>query len=594
MLTKKALGLMIGALLSGALIGGEAAAGQTLADFHSKMGGCASCHGTNAVTAASVPDDERALNAQCQTCHGSYKDIRKTGTEIDPHHSHLGDINCTSCHTAHARPKLVCNDCHTFPNKMPFADAPKAAPKVSPDEAAIEAAIKAEPRESYDVVVIGAGSAGFNAAIAARRAGASVLLLEKHSFSGGNSMLAAGGYNAVGTKQQKAKGINDTVEAYVEDTLKGGRGKNDRALVEILAKESAAGVEWLEGMGADLSEVKRSGGARVDRTHRPTGGETVGPHIVKTLRAQAEKDGVPARLNSRAVRLIVDANHTVRGVVVEGKHSGLYRVNAKAVVLAAGGYGQNKEMVAFYRPTFKGMTSSNNVTSTGDGVRMALEAGASMTDIDWIQAHPTVGKGSRILISETVRGVGAVMVNETGARFVNELTTRDRASDAILKQPGRHAWLVFDADLYAKAKMVRGYDHLGMLKKADTIEGLAEAAGMDPKVLEKTLADYNAYRAKGHDDAFERPDMPLAVAKAPFYAVEVAPGIHHTMGGVAVTTESEVLDIQSRPMPGLYAAGEVTGGVHGFNRLGGNAVADTVVFGRRAGEHAAKYALEQK
>ena len=347
-------------------------------------------------------------------------------------------------------------------------------------------------------------------------------------------------------------------------------------------------------MGADLSEVKRSGGARVDRTHRPTGGETVGPHIVKTLRAQAEKDGVPARLNSRAVRLIVDENHTVRGVVAEGKHSGLYRVNAKAVVLAAGGYGQNKEMVAFYRPTFKGMTSSNNVTSTGDGVRMALEAGASMTDIDWIQAHPTVGKGSRILISETVRGVGAVMVNETGARFVNELTTRDRASDAILKQPGRHAWLVFDADLYAKAKMVRGYDHLGMLKKADTIEGLAKAAGMDPKVLEKTLADYNAYRAKGHDDAFGRPDMPLAVAKAPFYAVEVAPGIHHTMGGVAVTTESEVLDIQSRPMPGLYAAGEVTGGVHGFNRLGGNAVADTVVFGRRAGEHAAKYALEQK
>ena len=218
--------------------------------------------------------------------------------------------------------------------------------------------------------------------------------------------------------------------------------------------------------------MKRSGGARVD-PRTPDGGETV-VRIVKTLRAQAEKDGVPARLNSRAVRLVVDENHTVRGVVVEGKHSGLYRVNAKAVVLAAGGYGQTKEMVAFYRPTFKGMTSSNNVTSTGDGVRMALEAGASMTDIDWIQAHPTVGKGSRILISETVRGVGAVMVNETGARFVNELTTRDRASDAILKQPGRHAWFVFDADLYAKAKMVRGYDHLGMLKKADTIEGLAK------------------------------------------------------------------------------------------------------------------------
>lgn len=207
MLTKKALGLMIGALLSGALIGGEAAAGQTLADFHSKMGGCASCHGTNAVTAASVPDDERALNAQCQTCHGSYKDIRKTGTEIDPHHSHLGDINCTSCHTAHTRPKLVCNDCHTFPNKMPFADAPKAAPKVSPDKAAIEAATKAEPRESYDVVVIGAGSAGFNAAIAAQACRRLCSPSRKASASRRPTpCIAAGRYNAVGTKHRRPKG----------------------------------------------------------------------------------------------------------------------------------------------------------------------------------------------------------------------------------------------------------------------------------------------------------------------------------------------------------------------------------------------------
>lgn len=591
---RKALSVMIAALLGGALMS-AAHAGPSLADFHGKAGGCVSCHGTNAVTPASVPDDERALNAACTNCHGGYDKLPKTGGAIDPHHSHLGAINCTSCHTAHAQPRLVCNDCHTFPNRMPFAEGAAAAPaKAAPDEAAVDAAAAAAPRETVDVVVIGAGSAGFNAAIAAKRAGASVLLLEKHAFSGGNSMLAAGGYNAAGTKHQKAKGIEDSVEAYVADTLKGGRGKNDPALVEILARESAAGVEWLEAMGADLSEVKRSGGARVSRTHRPAGGESVGPHIIHTLRAQAERDGVPARLNSRAVRLLFDADHRITGVVVEGKHSGLYRVNAKAVVLAAGGFGFNPDMVAVYRPTFRGMTSSNNVTSTGDGVKMALEAGASMTDIDWIQAHPTVGRGSRILISETVRGVGAVMVNERGARFVNELTTRDRASDAILHQPGRHAWLVFDSDLYDKAKMVRGYDHLGMLKKADTIEGLAEAAGMDPKVLAENISAYNAYRKAGRDEAFGRPDMPLAVARAPFYAVEVAPGIHHTMGGVAITTESEVLDIQSRPMPGLYAAGEVTGGVHGFNRLGGNAVADTVVFGRRAGERAAKYAIEHR
>ena len=263
-------------------------------------------------------------------------------------------------------------------------------------------------------------------------------------------------------------------------------------------------------------------------------------------------------------------------------------------MLATGGYGMNQEMIAWYRPTFKGMTSSNNVTSTGDGIRMALNIGASTVDIDWVQAHPTVGKDSRILISETVRGVGAIMVNSEGARFVNELTTRDRASDAILAQPDRTAWLVFDSQLYGKAKMVRGYDHLGMLKKADTVGELAKATGMDPKTLEATVSAYNKYRAAGKDEAFGRPDMPLSIDKGPFYAVHVAPGIHHTMGGVAITPESEVLDIQSRPIPGLYAAGEVTGGVHGLNRLGGNAVADTVVFGRRAGEHAAKYALGLK
>jgi fumarate reductase flavoprotein subunit len=159
-------------------------------------------------------------------------------------------------------------------------------------------------------------------------------------------------------------------------------------------------------------------------------------------------------------------------------------LGAKSVVLATGGYGMNKEMIAYYRPTFKGMTSSNNITATGDGIEMAKSIGASMTDIDWIQAHPTIGKDSRILISETVRGVGAIMVNKDGKRFINELTTRDRASDAILKQPEQFAWLVFDNQLYKKAKMVRGYDHLKMLKKADNVAELAKLTGMQPKALE--------------------------------------------------------------------------------------------------------------
>lgn len=588
MLKLNTMVLAIGVAFAGSVCAGD------LASFHANMGGCTVCHDSNAVTASAVPDDERALNAKCGTCHGDYKTLAEKSKDLrfNPHASHLGNINCTVCHAAHEQPKLACNDCHSFDMKMPFADAAKKDNwdgKV--DEEAVRKALAAEPRETVDVLVIGAGSTGYNAAISAKRAGANVLLLEKHAFSGGNSMLAAGGYNAVGTKQQAKKGVKDSVDSYIADTMKGGRGKNDPALVRILAEESAEGIKWLESMGANMDDLKRSGGAAVDRTHRPAGGLSVGPHIIDVLRAQAEKDGVPARLNSRVVKINLDADHKVESVIVHGKHSGYYKIAAKAIVLATGGFGMNQEMVAFYRPTFRGMTSSNNVTSTGDGIQMALNIGASMTDIDWVQAHPTVGKDSRILISETVRGVGAIMVNAKGARFVNELTTRDRASDAILAQPERSAWLVFDNQLYAKAKMVRGYDHLGMLKKADTITELAKLTGMDPAVLEKTVKDYNAYRSAGKDEAFGRPDMPLSLEKAPFYAVHVAPGIHHTMGGVAITTESEVLDIQSRPIPGLYAAGEVTGGVHGFNRLGGNAVADTVVFGRRAGEHAAKYAL---
>ncbi len=573
------------------------ASAQDLASFHNNMGGCQACHGTNAVTPNTVPDDEIALNKNCMACHGDFKKLADKSKHFDPHNSHLSDrsaINCTACHTAHNKPKLVCNDCHTFDMKMPFADAPeKAKWDAEIDQKAVEAALASPARETVDVLVIGAGSAGLNAAIAAKRAGAKVVLIEKHSYAGGNSMLAAGGYNACGTPEQAKKGIKDSVESYVQDTMKGGRGKNDPKLVQILAEESAAGVKWLEDMGADMSDVKRSGGAAVARTHRPHGGMSVGPHIVDVLRAQADKEGVGARVNSRAVQLILDKDYKIAGAIVHGKHSGYYKIAAKAVVLATGGYGQNKDMIAFYRPTFKNMTSSNNITSTGDGITMALNIGASMTDIDWVQAHPTVGLDSRILISETVRGVGAVMVNVKGARFVNELTTRDRASDAILHQPERRAWLVFDNELYKAAKMVRGYDHLGMLKKADTVEELAKICGMDVKTLQDTVTSYNKYRKAGKDEAFGRPDMPLSIEKAPFYAVAVAPGIHHTMGGVAITPESEVLDIQSRPIPGLYAAGEVTGGVHGFNRLGGNAVADTVVFGRRSGEHAAAYALKK-
>ena len=567
----------------------EASAGNSLADAHAEGNGCQSCHTEGSM----VADSETHENQQCLDCHGGYAELAKPELEIDPHSSHLGDINCTSCHKGHEAPQLQCNNCHSFKEMiMPFADAPKKeAWDKDWNQAAIQKAIDAGPTETTDVVVVGAGSTGFNAAITANRAGAKVILFEKAPFSGGNSMLAAGGINAVGTPQQAKKGVEDKVDWYVEDAMKGGRYQNDEKLLRIMAEESADAVKWLESLGADLNGLKRSGGARVMRTHAPANGASAGPHIIDVLRAAAKKENIDTRLNSRVEKLVLNDDRSIAGVVVHGKHSGYYMVAADSVVLASGGYGMNKEMIAYYRPTFADMTSSNNITATGDGIRLAKEIGASMTDIDWVQAHPTIGKDSRILISETVRGVGAIMVNTDGQRFINELTTRDRASDAILKQKEQWAWLVFDEQLVAKKKMVRGYDHLGMLSKADTIEELAKITGMSE--LPETVKAYNGYKAKGKDEAFGRPDMPLNLTKAPFYAVRVAPGIHHTMGGVAVSTKSEVLDLQSWPIPGLYAGGEVTGGVHGYNRLGGNAIADTVVFGRHAGANAAKYAFEK-
>lgn len=585
------------ALLSGLVIAclaniGNVSAANDLASFHSKnQGGCTACH----ITPGKVSDDsETHINQQCKSCHGGYEELKDAKLEIDPHNSHLGDINCTSCHKGHEQSKVYCNECHSFDLKIPFNDAKKkAAWDAKWDQEKIQQAIAKGPVETTEVVVVGAGSAGYNAAIAAKQAGAKVILFEKAPFSGGNSMLAAGGMNAVGTPQQKAHHVEDKVEWFVEDTMKGGRYANDSKLVDILAQRSAEGVKWLESLGVNMDDLKRSGGARVDRTHRPADGRSAGPTIIQTLRKAAAKFDVETRLNSRVEKLVLNDDRQIVGVVVHAKYSGYYMVAAKSVVLTTGGYGYNKEMIAYYRPTFKDMTSSNNITATGDGITLAKEIGASMTDIDWIQAHPTVGMDSRILISETVRGVGAIMVNAKGQRFISELTTRDRASDAILKQPGKFAWLVFDNQLYKKAKMVRGYDHLGMLKKADTIDGLAKLTDMDTQLLQSTVTNYNQYQQSGDDKAFHREDMPLNLTQPPYYAVKVAPGIHHTMGGVAIDTKAEVLDLQSWPIKGLFAAGEVTGGVHGYNRLGGNAIADTVVFGKIAGESAAANALQK-
>jgi fumarate reductase flavoprotein subunit len=439
-------------------------------------------------------------------------------------------------------------------------------------------------------VIIGAGAAGMTAAITAHDAGAKVIVLEKQPLTGGNSMLAAGGMNAAETKFQKEKGIQDSVDIMIQDTMKGGGNIADPELVKILAKNSAGSIDWLTSIGADMSEVGMMAGASVKRRHGPSGGQAVGAHLAAVLKKNAVDRKIDIRVNSKVVKILEDKDGRVTGVQVEGKHRGLYTINAKAVVLTAGGFSANPEKVAMYRPEFKGMTTSNQPGATGDGLDLGAAAGGELKDMKEIQIHPTVAAGSRILITEAVRGNGAIVVNQEGKRFMNELTTRDKASAAILAQTGKMAYMIFDEGVRKSLKQIDGYFHLELVKEGDTPEALAEQIKVPPQALKATIDTYNQAVDKKDDAEFKRADMPRALRTPKYYAIAIKPGIHYTMGGLKINTDSQVIAKDGKPIAGFYAAGEVTGGVHGTNRLGGNSISETITFGRIAGANAAKLA----
>jgi fumarate reductase flavoprotein subunit len=219
---------------------------------------------------------------------------------------------------------------------------------------------------------------------------------------------------------------------------------------------------------------------------------------------------------------------------------------------------------------------------------LGADAGAELKDMKEIQIHPTVAAGSRILITEAVRGNGAIMVNKEGKRFVNELTTRDNASAAILAQTGKSAFLIFDEGVRQSLKQIDGYFHLKLVRSGETPEALAAKISVPAQALKATIETYNQAFDKKDDDEFKRPDMPRPLRTAKYYAIEIKPGVHYTMGGLKINTETQVISKDGKPIAGFYAAGEVTGGVHGTNRLGGNSISEAISFGRIAGANAAK------
>lgn len=444
-----------------------------------------------------------------------------------------------------------------------------------------------------DIVIAGAGGAGLSAAIEASLKGSKVIVLEKRSQAGGNTSFATGGLNASETSVQKKLGIEDSNTQFYEDTMKGGKNLNDPELVKNMVEHSAETVDWLLGLGVDLSDVGKMAGSTNKRTHRPQGGAAVGDHLILVLQKFAESKGIEIRFDSEVKDILVE-NGKVTGLKASSK-DGDYLVRAKAVIIATGGFGANKTMVAKYRPEFGQFGTTNHKGATGDAFTWVPDLDVALTQMDQIQTHPTVVPNKGIMITEAVRGNGAIMINREGKRFNNEMATRDVMSVAILKQTGNTAYLLFDQSIRESLKAIEKYAKKGLLTEGETVADLAKKLNIPAEELEKTVKQYNTYQASGKDEELGRSksDMARALNKAPYYAVEVGPAVHHTMGGIKINTKAEVLNNAGNVISGLYAAGEVTGGVHGANRLGGNAVADICIYGKIAADSAFDFINEK-
>ena len=420
-----------------------------------------------------------------------------------------------------------------------------------------------------------------------------VAIVEKAAYAGGNTSRATGGMNAAETKVQDKFGIKDTVETFIKDTMEGGYNLNNLSLVTKMCEESADAIDWLESIGAPLPEVSFSGGATNKRIHRPEGGTGVGAFLVNAFTAKIEELDIPIYYNTTATKILMNEGTAV-GILAESSEV-KYTINAKSVIIATGGFGANEDLYTQYKPELKGYVTTNVPTATGDGITMATEVGANTVDMEQIQIHPTVEQSTSLLITESVRGDGAILVNQSGVRFGDELRTRDVVSASVIEQEGSYAYLIFDQQLRDELSAVEKYIDNNIVTQADSLEELAKAINMDGATLTDTVTRWNKAVASKNDEEFGRDTgMEHDISVGPFYAIKIAPGVHHTMGGLEINTDAQVISTEGSAINGLFAAGEVAGGVHGGNRIGGTAVTDIVVFGRVAGTSAANYVSNLK
>ena len=443
--------------------------------------------------------------------------------------------------------------------------------------------------KAYDVVVVGSGGAGLAAAIQAHDLGASVVVVEKMPVIGGNTNKASAGMNAAETKFQKLKGIVDSKDLFYKETLTGGKNKNNPELLRYFVENAPDAIDWLDNNGIELSGITTTGGMSIDRTHRPASGAAVGGFLISGLQKNINRRGIEVMLDTNVTEILTE-NHKVVGVKVSEEDGSVQTIKAKAVIIATGGFSANREMVEKYRPDLKGFVTTNHKGATGSGIMILEKLGAGTVDMKEIQIHPTVEQTTSYLISESIRGGGAILVSQKGLRFVNELDTRDKVSAEIIKLPEHYAYILFDQQVRNENKAVEEYVSHDLVVQADTIKDLADKLSIDSNTLSRTVERYNQFAETKRDEDFGRTTgMRHPINKGPFYAIKIAPGVHHTMGGVTINTDTQVLDTDKHVIQGVFAAGEVVGGVHGANRIGGNAVADIIIFGMQAGRKATDY-----
>ena len=470
------------------------------------------------------------------------------------------------------------------------------------DKKALKKAARELPKTSnYDVVVIGAGGAGFSAAITARNAGANVVLIEKMPAVGGNSLISGAEMNVAKNWVQPKLGINDdSPELHAQDTFKGGDGKGDMKVINVMTHEALDAAKWCRdylGVRFEDDNLFFFGGHSRKRALIPVG--HTGTEFIAKFQAKADELGIPVITNMKAEELIKDKDGRVVGVkaTMDGSE---YTFNAKGgVVLATGGFGANPEMVKKYNPKIDERFKTTDAPgSTGEALYMAERAGAELVNMGYIQTYPICDplSGAIELIADA-RFDGAIMLNQEGKRFVEELQRRDVLSEAILNQTGQYCWVLWNDNIgkisntvKAHANEYEAFTKQGIMTTCDDLKCIADFTKIPFDQLRKTVKRVSDMAGKGNDKDFNHRAGLMDMQQGKYYVIKAVPSTHHTMGGVRINEKAEALTAEGKVIPGLWAAGEVTGVTHGTNRLGGNAYTDIIVFGRIAGEAAAKAA----